>query len=663
MDKQGYILRYYLPLRPHFDEEYTEKRFTQLIDFCKRTDVGAVMFYVALDPNWYYMPDTVEYASECREQMLPYIQRLRNEKISYQLNFQNIVGSTLGGVDFTPAFNWEMLVDHRGRRSLGCGCPIGKNFRKQAGKRLQIWAETKPDVIWIDDDLRYHNHGNPILARLDGEDGYWDYYCFCQEHLRLFNQMQGTSYNREELVSLMLEPNEPTDVRRKYLDFLGRTMDDTADWIRRTVQAISPETRIAQMTSVPDVHSAEGRDWNSFLSSLSGKYAPMVRAHFGPYKEGDPRDFVECYRKLAQTMVQINSNYQGKVEYCPEVENTRFTVWSKSMAATAFQLRLSAFMGCKDITLSLYDLDGGALDDEPAYEKMLIEEKPYLDKLVALGLGNASDEGVIIPISQDSAKNYRVLNGDSYESLGGKDRYIDNYLLRMGIPCRYLPPEKICDGVVALDAYSAGFLSDNELNRILKRAVVLDAGAANTLIARGFGDKIGIKALNKQSAVVNAEIFTSLKRTDGTYIRVPSRIPCGCWFEPELAPCALPLSELLTPDGRKRPALVSFENDMGGKVITYPAVNDFGDGFFTHHRVKAIKDILEDLCPSLPRVDCHSYTLTVVKRTQKGERYYFVSNLSTDTVNEIKIGDKAISCSMNTYGTTVYEEKDGCVID
>lgn len=101
-------------------------------------------------------------------------------------------------------------------------------------------------------------------------------------------------------------------------------------------------------------------------------------------------------------------------------------------------------MGCKDITLSLYDLDGGALCDEPAYEKMLIEEKPYLDKLVALGLDDASEEGVIIPISQSSAKNYHMKNGDSYETLGGKDRYIDKYLLRMGIPCCYVPPEKIC---------------------------------------------------------------------------------------------------------------------------------------------------------------------------------------------------------------------------
>ena len=657
MEKQGYILRYYLPIKSHFDEEYTEKRFLELIDFCKRASVGAVMLYVALDPNWYYMPDSVEYARQSKEQMLPYIKRLREAGISYQLNFQNLLGSTLGGVDFTSAFNWEMLVDHKGRVSLGCGCPIGKKFREQAGERLRIWAETKPDIIWIDDDFRYHNHGTPVLARIDGEDWYSDYYCFCNEHLRLFNEKNKSSYSRKELVCLMTKSEEMLNVRKKYLDFLGETIAESADWVRRTIQDISPKTRIAQMTSVPDVHSAEGRDWNSFLHSLCGEYPPIVRAHFGPYKEGDPRDFIECYRKLAQTMVQINSSYQDKVEYCPEVENTRFTVWSKSMSATAFQLCLLAFMGCKDITLSLYDLDGGALSDEPAYEKMLIEEKPYLDKLVALGLGSASEEGVIIPISQSSAKDYRMRNGDSYETLGGKDRYIDKYLLSMGIPCRYLPPEKICDGVAALDSYSAGFLSDEKLCDILSREVIIDGGAARTLVERGFGDKIGISTLKLQNTFVNAEIFASQKREDGTYIRVPSRIPFGCWFDAELKPRAERLSEFLTPDGKKHPALIYFENHMGGKVVTYPAINDFGDGFYTHYRVKAFKDILEMLSPSLPRIDCNSYMLSVVKKAKNGEKYYFLANLSTDTVDEIIVNGKAIKCSMNTYGTIVVNEK------
>ena len=42
--EHGYILRYYLPVKPHFDEGYTKKRFDDLLDYCKKTKIGAVMF-------------------------------------------------------------------------------------------------------------------------------------------------------------------------------------------------------------------------------------------------------------------------------------------------------------------------------------------------------------------------------------------------------------------------------------------------------------------------------------------------------------------------------------------------------------------------------------------------------------------------------------------
>ena len=202
-------------------------------------------------------------------------------------------------------------------------------------------------------------------------------------------------------------------------------------------------------------------------------------------------------------------------------------------------------------------------------------------------------------------------------------------------------------------------MSDAELEAILSRAVFMDGGAARTLVERGFGDKIGIRTLKKQNIFVNAEIFESRKRDDGTYIRVPSRIPVGCWFDLNLRDGAEVLSEFLTPDGKKYPALCYFENELGGKVVIYPAQNDLGDGFFTHHRVSAFKDILNKLSPELPRIDCHSYTLAVVKRTKTGDRYYFVADLSADKTEEIKINGTRLECNMDIYESCVYAEKDG----
>ncbi len=658
MKKQGYILRYYLPVRPHFDEEYTEKRFCELIDFCKKTKIESVMLYVALDPNWYYISDTPAYSIACRDQMLPYIKRLREAGISYQLNFQNLVGSTLGGVDFSKNFTWENLVDHKGRESLGCGCPIDENFRKEAGERLRIWAETEPDVIWIDDDLRYHNHGTPILAKLEGEGNYKDYYCFCKAHINRFNKENGTSFDRKFLIDAMTVKGEPSKTRKKYLDFLNDTICETAQWIHNTVKSASRNTRLAQMTSSPDVHSAEGREWGRFLSSLCGDDMPIVRSTFGPYKENDPRDFIDCYRKLAQTTVNIDSSCDTSVEFCPEIENTRFTIWSKSASATAYQLALSAFMGNERITLSLYDLDGGALSDEPLYEKMLIENKKYLDKLVSLELRNCSYEGVVIPTSPKSGKTYRLSDGDDYESLGGKNRYFEKYFLKMGVPCRYSIPDDIEDGVVILDGYSVGFLSDEQLEDMLSGKAIIDASATKTILERGFGGLIGVNGMTLQKKFVNIEIIHSFEREDKTHIRIPSRIPRERWYSLDVSDGVKLLSEFSAPDGDKYAGLTYFENSKGGKVSVYPAFFDLGDGFFTHHRVTLFKNLIEEMSPEIPRVECASYMLSVVKKGKDGKRYYFVANLCADKLEHIYINGKKVECNLNIYETAVFIETD-----
>jgi len=307
------------------------------------------MLYVALDPNLYYMPDTLEYTRPTRDTLLPYIEELKKTGISYQINYQNLIGSISGGADFSERLGYEPLVDYKGYFAGGIACPLGKNFRKIAEEKLKIWAETNPDVFWLDDDLRMYNHGSSYFGRKEG--GYVDCFCFCDEHIRLFNEKVGGNYTREEIVAGILQDGEPTQMRRDYLTFMNETTTEFASWIEETIHSVNKNIRIAQMTSGPDSHSAENRNWGDFLMSLSGEYSAIVRPHFGPYRETTSRDFVACYKLLAQSICNMQETYKKRIDFCPEIENTRFTVWAKSARATAFQLILSVFMGCPKITL------------------------------------------------------------------------------------------------------------------------------------------------------------------------------------------------------------------------------------------------------------------------------------------------------------------------
>lgn len=646
--EHGYILRYYLPIKPYFEENYTEKRFIELISFCKETKTKAVMFYVSLDPSWYYMPSTPDYEEQVVEQMLPYIKRLRKEGLGYQLNFQNLLGAVHGGGDFTEKMDWEPIVDQKGNSALGVGCPIGKVFREKTAKRLSLWASTHPDVIWIDDDFRLNNHGSFALTKIKGQPYYDDYYCYCDNHIQLFNERNNSSYDRESLVREILKEGEPSEIRIKYLEFLKDTMKETASWISSVVHGVDKKIKVAQMTSFIESHATENRDWKSFLTALCGEHKPIIRPHFGPYRETNPKNFTHCYMALAKTMTAVSSYGEG-VEFCPEIENTRFTTWTKSAKATAYQLGLSAFMGAKDTTLSIYDLDGGAFFDEPAYKQLLKSKKKKLNKITSLGLEKAKLGGVICPLMLDSGKRYRLNKGDDYFSITWKNKNIDEFLTGMGIPCRYSTSILQEVGTFAIDGYSANVLTDQEIEHILKQSVLIDGKGAEVLLSRGFGDKIGVKSIDSKKVTVNAEIIKKFARKDGTYIRIPSRVPPLCWNKIQYSEKATILSEFLTAEGEKAPALTRFYNKDGGKVVIYPAFNDWGDGLYNDYRLRLFKEVLTENDKDLNKIDTSRHSIVVEKKLNNNT-YYFISNLSTDTLKEVSINGKKIKTNLLTYG-------------
>ncbi|MBQ8657876.1 MAG: hypothetical protein IJ506_01975 [Clostridia bacterium] len=649
-----YILRYYLPTTPLYDEEYTEKRFTELLEFCKEAKVEAVMFFVALAPYCYYWPEDPSLTDVWVERMEPYVERLKAEGISYQLNFQNTLGAIPTGVGMEKHFDWEHLVDINGGES-NCGCPIGKKFRENTGKRLQYWARTKPDVIWFDDDFRMHGHNYGDLTKIIGSS----FYCYCDEHIRLFNEKYNTNYTRESLVEEILKEGEPTWARNAYLRFIGDTMAETAEWMGDVIHKESPKTRVALMTSMPDVHATEWRDWKRTLDGFEPNYKPLLRSHFGVYCENDPREAMYSYPRYEQLKAQLKKAYGGEIDYCPEIENTPFTVWSKSGNMTAYQIALSAFMGSQGITLSLYDLNGGAFFEEPTYREVLKKEKPFVNKLFNLDLRGAKSLGVMIPTDPESGLRYRTKSGEGFSQLRGEGRYIHEYLLKIGIPCCYRTPEELEGGVVVLDRYTANFLSDEELKKVLSGSAFIDYGAAQVLIERGFSSYIGISGFEgNNQKIIQSEVFTKRKREDGTYICVPCRVPNGKWSKANLLDGAEVLSQFVPADGEKVPGLVWFDNPYGGKVLTFIAKDDWSRAFYAHQRVAYFKELFHKLCPTLPRLDCHSYTMLVASE-KDGETYYLITNLATDTGRKYVLNGQDLSDNLSVYQTVVYVEKNG----
>jgi hypothetical protein len=101
------------------------------------------------------------------------------------------------------------------------------------------------------------------------------------------------------------------------------------------------------------------------------------------------------------------------------------------------------------------------------------------------------------------------------------------------------------------------------------------------------------------------------------------------------------------------------ENSLGGRIAVYHAKNDFGNGFFTHNREKFMKDVIARLDPKTPRIDCDSYLMTTVRENGNGDRYYFVCNLSTDSIDRVILDGERTDIELGVYGTAIFERKNG----
>lgn len=658
--KARYILRYYLPCEPTYPAEVTKRRADALIEYCLKNCIQAVMLYVDLDPNWYYMPDSVEHTKYYVPIVESLGRRLEQNGISYQLNYQNLFGSWDGGSDLRHVTGWENFVDEEGLESWGVGCSIGRKFRKIAGEKLRLWAQTKPDVLWIDDDIRMSHHRASVRELWTGKISAerMDFGCFCDNHIELFNKKLGTGYSRKEIKDGILSGNA---LRREWLEFQGECANELCSWISDTVLSVSPDTKVAVMTSNPDTHSAEGRHWKEFLTNISGGKKPILRPTFGPYVEKSSKIFYNSYARYEQLKADLRVTYGTDADFCPEIENTRFTRWAKSLAATGYQLMLGAFLGSESITLSIYDLDGCVLEEEPEFGELLRERKPFLDKMAQYGLWNYRAEGVGLITAPDRVK-------DMTHSVTGLKklclaRYWEEVLLNAGIPCKYITPEDFENTESAvIDGYTVNLLKSDEIKTLLSKNVLLDSAAAKVLIEKGYGEYIGISVGEKVACIGGKEIFDTLSHTDGSAVYAPLRIEGGKWRSLTLCG-AKAISRIVTPAGDKYPGFVKFENTLGGTVYIFAADGGTGDGFYSNFRIKLLKDICTKMSETV-NVKNHSFASVAVK-SKGNTQMVLIANLAADCMKDIEIELKSTPESAvfyDIYGNSHTADIEECKV-
>ncbi|WP_125704995.1 hypothetical protein [Lacticaseibacillus daqingensis] len=473
-----YSLRYTLDPRSN-----TPVKDDKLIAFVQKAKVDNVAFFI--NPEELNASHLTEAQTQVwLDAIRPLAKRLAALNVSTSLNpWTTIMHSDRGKV-IDPSIGFETLVDINGKKATSMGCPADPKWRNYLADRYAQYATLHPRELWLEDDFRHYNHTPLKLA------------CFCDRHMALYQEKLGRAISRADFVKEMLQPGEPTEARRVYLDVARQEMKDTVHQIEGRVHAVSPETNLAQMTSFPNWHAIEGRDWAGLFDNLRGAGHPRVaRPHLPAYNEIAPLKYSRVFEDYTRT----TAAYLGDdAVLFPELENYMYSPFVKSVAFTRFQIETAALAGASGILLNLFDMIGNGIDDEYHYAEMLADSKAFLDRITTRRLRMSQTRGIQVLVDQDSSYTIHTLDGAAPEEMLPHETNWAALLSTFGFSTTITPVQAGATFTKARLAISGQLLrnfDDATVRQWLSdNVVLLDGEAVQVLLDRGLGDLLHIKS-------------------------------------------------------------------------------------------------------------------------------------------------------------------------
>jgi len=552
-------------------------RFAESIDevvrYCKANGVTEVMWKVDTEVfNRGFTPISLI------EEYIPWLKKGKNA-----LSEINVVSSinpwmTLNHADYgrdsrgkLPDMYW--MVGHDGTESIACACPLSDSWQRYIVEAYSLYAQTKPNILWLEDDFRHFNH-KPI-----------DWGCFCPIHIERFSEHIGEKITREKLVECILKPGPPHPLRRKWMDFLGDNMVKVAAKIEKAVHTVSPETKLGLMSSSPEDHSIEGRKWHKLLKTLAGRHQPVCRPAMGSYRSIEYFDIYNSMQVTRKTTFCLPPGTKA----CAEIENAPFTEFVKSVRFTRMQILLAAAAGCDDITMNLYDHAGTPLQPDDPYGLMLRNTKSFLNGLLQYRTIGGKEKGIGILFAPHIAQKVQTNTGTDFTELYPNASGWFTALQALGHAVTYQQSD-----VVAITGQITRGYRDEQIKNILSKAVLLDAFAAKTLAQDGYGQYIGVNVgdfIKRTTVPISAEDFGA-----GVYIsaRLATEREILCRLKPQKG--ASVFSNFVDCNRDVfMPAVVFFENSLGGRVAVFAMDMRYGATccFMSWHRKRQFKQILD----------------------------------------------------------------------
>lgn len=547
-----YILRRTLPpwsWRRNLDELKTACVKYRIDEVCVKIDTGTFTHYA---PNEKWLRDYQEILFVIRDE-------LTEIGVNYSLNPNVTQGHADRGRHIDRQHpDWHMITDGNGTKTTDCVCSISPGWREYFRLQWTLYAETRPAVIWIEDDLRSFSHG----AVKHG--------CFCQEHVRRFNEKHASSYSREEIYARVMATGIPDPLRQQWLAFANEIVLETVQLAEETVHAVSPETLIGLMSSGPTRHASEGRDWPLFHRKMAGpQNLPVAsRPPLGNYAEGHLTGLLTtaispCFTRKAFALPTIE---QGEIESYP------YTGYSKSNTFLKLHNSVAMGNGCAALTLNLFDHCGDPMAVTEDVLQTLGEQKNYLSALKQRLQPVGENKGIGLYFHPETSQTKKLGERYNAHDLNSEAEHAARHLQALGFAITFEPSP-----VTVLTGQDIRCASEQELHRIFSNATLVDATAFIALSEMGYSEWLGGKLLDSfQLNTTHPLAGEHFYRTEfgGTFqhflsLAIHRQTPRFVAIEPDKT--AVEISEFLDPDlKRLYSGTYAFTNPLGGRVVVLP---------------------------------------------------------------------------------------------
>ncbi len=619
-----YILRY--KIDPEF---HPRERLEELVDLCRTGHIEEVMLFLAAEELSAGHLTAVEF-EKYGEMACRVRDRLAGEGVALSLNPWTTTYHVSRGRTLRRGQHFRPLVGETGAVSPIVACPLCPEWQEYlCGMFAWLAREVKPVAIWVEDDWRLHNH--------EADQGWGG--CFCEEHLRRFSEKVGRPVERRDLLKAILAPGTPHPWRAEWLELSRETLLQPARRLRDAVREANPAVRLGLMTSNPDVHSAEGRDWPALQEAFGTEPAFLVRPHVEPYTETPALGTPPAVTRLTL------ANLEGPIEVYPELENSpRCGLYSKSAAYSTWECLCAAVYGSHGITINHFDMMGNGVALDPSFGPAMGKAKPRLNALARLGIDGRKAEGVRVLFSPGMAQVRHSNDSSSLRGLCENSLVWAKTLSILGIAHSY-SREIVPEQVYAAGGQSLRAYSDIEVEKLLAGAVILDALSVEILLDRGWGPHIGIHAAEWKSLQETAFAYEEIAGDHAESFGLPCARMTAQRCATHLlsmtpAAGATALSRVFRPDHRELfPGCLYFENRQGGRIVSlaYPMNGhaQFFMGFFNPFRRKFLQDLCFILEPKAPLAAAETHPVHLYRTPYPGGTLLAAFNVIQDEAAEL----------------------------